>query len=329
MSLRTVDLFCGCGGLSLGLKKAGLNVVLGADSCEETMTVYRRNNVDHPGITQDLSVFRSTLKMVEFFEPDLIAGGPPCQDYSAAGNRTEGAQASMTIEFAGVVRYMRPKVFIMENVTPAERSETYQRAGEIFRKEGYGLTQRVLDASLCGVPQKRQRLFVVGALGEEDGWLNETIDKRLADEPMTIRDYMGDELDIEYYYRHPRTYGRRGVYSIDEPSATIRGVNRQPSPTYKKHPADLVSVKRKKVRALSPQERSRVQTFPKDFVWPDDISKTKLEQMIGNAVPVELGAFVGSCVIEALGLGVIDQPGRKAKKSARLVSVDGKVLEAA
>lgn len=74
----------------------------------------------------------------------------------------------------------------------------------------------------CAGFLKRRRFFCIGLLGEEDGFLNSIIDANLDSKPMTIRDYMGDELDIEYYYRHPRNYNRRGIFSIDEPSPTVR-----------------------------------------------------------------------------------------------------------
>lgn len=313
MGLKTVDLFCGCGGLSLGLKKAGFDIILGVDGSEQVMSVYRKN-LEHDNATSDLSDPERTKRFLDLYPPEMIAGGPPCQDYSIAnGKRKEGERASLTLEFAEAVVYARPKVFIMENVAPAQKSETYLRANEVFREAGYGLTIVLLDASLCGVPQKRQRLFVIGALDQEDGWLDDTIKSRLAESPMTVREYMGDELGIDYYYRHPRIYARRGVYSLDEPSPTIRGVNREPSSTYKAHPADVADPSEVPVRALTFKERSRIQTFPKEFVWPKGLSKSALEQMVGNAVPVELGRFVGECVMKKLRLKPKSKRPRKKK----------------
>ncbi|MTH94990.1 DNA (cytosine-5-)-methyltransferase [Roseibium sp. RKSG952] len=321
--MKTVDLFCGCGGLSLGLERAGFNVVLGMDFNEGAMSTYRKN-LEHDAILSDLKDRDRTRALMRIYAPEVIAGGPPCQDYSSAGKRNEGGRASLTLEFADAVIYALPKVFIMENVEPAIRSETYRQANDLFRAAGYGLTQRVLDASLCGVPQKRKRLFVVGAIGYEDGWLNDVIEERLADQPMSVREYMGDEIDIEHYYRHPRSYKRRGVFSIDEPSATIRGVNREPSGTYTAHPGDVADPSHVSVRALTVNERSRVQTFPREFVWPEKLSKTALEQMIGNAVPVELGRFVGECVLQKLGLK--KQPVKRERRKSQPKAVDEVVV---
>lgn len=114
---------------------------------------------------------------------------------------------------------------------------------------------------------------------------------------MTIRDYLGDSLGIEHYYRHPRSYKRRAVFSIDEPSPTIRGVNRPIPKTYIKHSGDTSTIS-DQVRPLTTIERSYLQTFPKDFIFEG--SKTDLEQMIGNAVPVKLAEYVAGCIQQYL-----------------------------
>ena len=110
---------------------------------------------------------------------------------------------------------------------------------------------------------------------------------------MTVADYFGSALNIKYYYRHPRSYVRRGIFSVDEPSPTIRGVNRPMPDGYKLHANDPVSSK-DGVRPLTTKERSMIQTFPKDFVFLG--SKTNQEQMIGNAVPVNLGTYIAEAI---------------------------------
>ena len=114
---------------------------------------------------------------------------------------------------------------------------------------------------------------------------------------MTLRDYFGDSLGFEYYYRHPRNYSRRGIYSIDEPAPTMRGVNRPVPKGYLGHPNDPCPVS-KDLHVLTTKERAKIQTFPDDYIWVG--SKTDLEQMIGNAVPVKLGEFVANIMKECL-----------------------------
>ena len=118
----------------------------------------------------------------------------------------------------------------------------------------------------------------------------------MSDQPTTVRDWFGDTLNTETYYRHPRSYARRGIFSIDEPSPTIRGVNR-PIPTgYPGHPGDAGPISQ--TRPLTTRERASIQTFPEDFRFIS--SKTDTEQMIGNAVPVELAHFIARAIAETL-----------------------------
>jgi len=289
-----VDLFAGCGGLSLGFQEAGYELLAAYDFWEPAVKVYRRNFTGHEIFQMDLSNVEAAIPHIEQFHPTMIIGGPPCQDFSHAGKRQEGKRASLTESYAQIVSTIRPEWFVMENVDRAEKSISYSKARELLKNAGYGLTEHIYDASLCGVPQKRKRFICVGHIGDCDGFLNEIIVRREAKQSMTMRDYFGDSLGIEYYYRHPRNYSRRGVFSIDEPSPTIRGVNRPVPAGYVKNPNDPVGPEN--IRPLTTMERAQVQTFPKDFIF--DGCKTDLEQIIGNAVPVKLGTFVAQCIKE-------------------------------
>lgn len=288
-----VDLFAGCGGLSLGFMKAGFDVVAAFERWGVAADCYEAN-FSHPLFRMDLSDSDAAAEVVAGFSPDAVIGGPPCQDFSHAGKRVEGGRASLTESFAHVVASVRPKWFLMENVDRAQKSAAFARARSVFEEAGYGLTERVLLASRCGVPQRRRRFFCAGALGEEDGWLDEELDAGLSEHEMTVRDYLGDGLGVEFYYRHPRNYNRRGVFSIDEPAPTMRGVNRPVPKGYPGHPDDASPVT-SELRPLTTLERSLIQTFPADFKWTG--SKTDREQMIGNAVPVNLARYVAEAML--------------------------------
>jgi len=300
MKLTAVDLFCGCGGLSRGLGNAGFEVLAGLDSWKQAISVYAANNPGHDAIVHDLSDEEATYAVVSGYAPFLVAGGPPCQDFSSAGKREEGARADLTVKYARLIARVRPTAFIMENVERAKLSDAYREATEIYREAGYGISLRVLDASRVGVPQKRKRLVMVGVHGENDGFLDARLDSCLSNPVTTVRGYLGGEIGFEHYYRHPRSYARRAIYSIDEPSATIRGVNRPMPSNYAKHEGDTADPDPSRVRALTFRERARIQSFPADYVWPEGISKAAAEQMIGNAVPVLLGEFVGRQLAEHL-----------------------------
>ena len=119
--------------------------------------------------------------------------------------------------------------------------------------------------------------------------MKKNLESGLSQKSTTLRDYFGDTLDFEYYYRHPRNYNRRAIFSIDEPAPTMRGVNRPVPKGYPGHPNDACPISGN-VRALTTLERSLIQTFPVTFKWCGN--KTEMEQMIGNAVPVKLAEYV-------------------------------------
>ena len=291
--INVVDIFCGCGGLSLGFQKAGFNVVRAFDNWDKAVGIYNRN-FDHEAELVD--AYNLTAEHIKSFSPDVIIGGPPCQDYSSAGKQDETqGRANLTLRYAELVCEVQPEWFVMENVDRILKSQTLPKAIDIFKSSGYGLSQVVLDASLCGVPQKRKRFFLIGHLGDNDDFLTESLYSDLSSKSTTIRDYLGDEFHTEYYYRHPRSYARRGIFSIDEPSPTVRGVNRPIPPGYPIHAGDATN-DLSKVRPLTTLERARIQTFPASFEFSG--SKTDLEQMIGNAVPVDLAKYVAKHLME-------------------------------
>lgn len=292
--MKAVDLFAGCGGLSLGFMKAGVKVKAAFDWWDPAIAVYAENIKQHPIHKKDLSDIEGSVQAIAKYKPEIIFGGPPCQDFSHAGKRSEGERADLTIAFAEIIKQIKPQWFVMENVDRAQKSKAFIEAMEIFKQAGYGLTTVVLDASFCGVPQKRKRFFCIGRQSAQDSFLLPIINKKLSAKPMTMRDYFGNDLCLEHYYRHPRNYSRRAIFSIDEPAPTVRGVNRPVPSGYEKHPGDPVDPKT--IRPLTTEERAQVQTFPKDFKWLG--TKTDKEQMIGNAVPVGLAEFVGSCILE-------------------------------
>lgn len=291
--MRVVDLFCGCGGLSLGFQKACIDVVAGYDNWNPAIATHKYNFAN-PVHKIDLFDVESAAEHIRQYTPDMIIGGPPCQDFSSAGLRNEdNGRGDLTISYAKIVSAIKPNWFLMENVATITKTRKLVEAKSIFKNAGYGLTQIVLDASLCGVPQKRKRFFLIGHLGESDNFMSDFIIKRLSPKPMSVKDYFGDSIDIDYYYRHPRSYARRGVFSVNEPSPTIRGVNRPIPSGYKLHPNDPVETL-DGVRPLTTHERSMIQTFPEDFIFCG--TRSEIEQMIGNAVPVNLGAFVANCI---------------------------------
>lgn len=292
--MRTVDLFAGCGGMSKGFQNAGFDIVAAFEYWNVAAQCYR-DNFNHPVYEMDLSNTDEAIEAIRKFNPELIIGGPPCQDFSHAGKRIEADRASLTEAYATIVTTIKPTYFVMENVDRARNSNAFKVAKELFTNNGYGLTEIVLDASHCGVPQKRKRFFCIGVLNQSNDAVKTAIQKNISQHETTLRDYFGNSLDFEFYYRHPRNYSRRAVFSIDEPAPTMRGVNRPVPKGYPGHPNDACPVA-DNVRALTTNERALIQTFPTDFKWIGN--KTDTEQMIGNAVPVKLAEYVANALKE-------------------------------
>jgi len=261
--MKVVDLFAGCGGMSLGFKNAGFDIIAAVEHWDKAILCYQEN-FSHPVHNLDLHDHAEASEMIGPLSPDIIIGGPPCQDFSHAGKRLEGERADLTLSFAKIVASVKPMWFVMENVDRIVNSNAYQEARTIFVEAGYGLTEQVLDASLCGVPQKRKRFFSIGRLGSEDGFLESPIKVNLRAEPMTIRGYLGGSCRSDYFYCHPRNYSRRAIFSVDEPSPTIRGVNRPVPSGYHGHPGDA-SPLMPSVQPLTTLERAQIQTFPEQF----------------------------------------------------------------
>ena len=280
--MRAVDIFSGCGGMSLGFEQVGVDVVA-FDNWKPAVEIYKAN-FKHPILQKDLCD-EDSIQLIADKQPDIIIGGPPCQDYSIAGKRQIGERANLTIRFAEIVTCVKPQWVVFENVYNIERFGTLPVMRNKLKAAGYGLSERVIDASLCGAPQARKRFILVGHMNDSDGFLD--------DHHMTVREYLGDKLHTQYYYMHPRSYARRAVFSIDEPAATIRGINRPIPSNYKRHPSDAAAIE-DGVRALTTKERSYLQTFPDAFKLPG--AKTNVELAIGNAVPPALAKYIAKCI---------------------------------
>jgi DNA (cytosine-5)-methyltransferase 1 len=175
--LTCIDLFCGCGGFSLGLERAGFNVLAAIDFNTEAVQVFRRNFPRVPQVLQkDLTKFPpcELADLLGTNEVDAIVGGPPCQGFSTVRQRDganngprmiEDNRRHLYKEFLGYVAFFRPKVFVMENVLgirSAAGGKYFTRVQKEARAAGYRVHPQVEKAVELGVPQKRQRQLIVG-----------------------------------------------------------------------------------------------------------------------------------------------------------------------
>lgn len=298
--MPVVDLFCGCGGLSRGFELAGFDIVAAFDGWASAVTCYNEN-FDHEAHQLDLSDVDNAVNEIQQYAPTIIIGGPPCQEFSNAGRRQEGNRADLTIRYAEIITHIMPPYFLMENVPRARNSRAYATAKALYHAHGYGLTEVVLDASRCGVPQKRNRFFCIGALDAREDFLLEYIFEAYTGTPLSVAQYFAANnipLPIQAYYRHPTTYHRRAIFGVDEVAPTIRGVNRPRPATYVRHERDAVPAEDVAgINKLTLRQRATIQTFPQNFTFEGlDIALCDLEQMVGNAVPVCLAQFVANCL---------------------------------
>lgn len=293
--MTTIDLFAGSGGLSLGLSRAGFDIVAAVDNWAPAVQTHRAN-LPHEVHQLDVSS-HAVGDLLRDLKPQCIVGGPPCQDFSSAGKRNEnGEKADMTRVFGDWVCIAQPDLVIMENVAAIVETRRFKLLCTLLQIERYDPYMKVVNAANYGVPQNRKRLILIGV--RRRGLALRAFESlaAAAASPLTVRQYMGAELDVEHYYRHPRSYARRGVFSVDEPSPTIRGVNRPIPPGYKPHPGDATQ-DLTTVRPLTAAERARIQTFPPEWVWHG--TRAEQEQQIGNAVPPNLAEHIGRAVMAA------------------------------
>lgn len=293
--MKVFDLFAGCGGLTQGFIDAGFDVIGAADNWAPALATYRLN-FSHPIFDVDLADVEKASSLISTMtKPDVVIGGPPCQDFSIANNKQTRKRANLTLSFVRTALLVDVPMIVMENVYNIERYPILDRVVHLLHQSGYGVTRRVIDASRVGVPQMRKRFFLIAIKDESDDRLGKLLDDGLSHERTTVRQYLKDEIDTDFYYAHPRNYKRRAVFSLDEPAATIRRVNRPIPKNYKKHPADKCAVG-PDVRPLTTFERARIQTFPKSFKFVGSLSQQ--EQQIGNAVPVLLARYIASALLK-------------------------------
>jgi DNA (cytosine-5)-methyltransferase 1 len=170
-----IDLFSGCGGMSLGLEAAGFDIAASVELDPIHALVHHVNFPYSVSICQDINYLNpkkliAQIKQKGFIgEIDLIAGGPPCQGFSHIGKRQlDDPRNSLVFQYVRIIKDIQPKYFIFENVPGIASGEHRQFLDELireFKRIGYAIAQpiKILDASLFGAPQKRKRLILIGS----------------------------------------------------------------------------------------------------------------------------------------------------------------------
>jgi len=257
--LNFIDLFCGCGGFSLGLKRAGLTGLAAIDFNSEAIAVFKKNLPEIPHILdEDLTRFAPSEleKLIGTDKIDIIVGGPPCQGFSTV-RQVDGANNGKRLvdderrylyrEFLRYVKFFHPKVFVMENVLgirSASEGEYFTRVQTEARALGYRVHAQIEDCVDLGLPQKRRRqLFIGTRLGLPDYFRPDLkpaprIDvgsegSRGLKAPLTLWEAIGDlpplaagagteesEYDLERFKNQLKAYGGRYLLDVLEVDIT-------------------------------------------------------------------------------------------------------------
>jgi DNA (cytosine-5)-methyltransferase 1 len=160
--MRYLDLFCGAGGLTLGLQQAGWECAGALDHSEDALETYHHNFASHPTFLDNISSFALNIPRATR-DVDWVVGGPPCQGFSTVGKRLRNDPRNALVqEFAKIVDEIRPQGFLVENVVGLRDMDFVESVRELFEASGYAVSTMVLKAADFGVPQLRHRIFFVG-----------------------------------------------------------------------------------------------------------------------------------------------------------------------
>ncbi len=318
-----IDLFAGAGGTALGLENAGFRHALLNEFDKHAAATLKLNrpdwNINDGDIHNvDFRQFRGKV--------DLIEGGFPCQAFSYAGKRLgfDDTRGTLFHEFARAVKEVQPKIAIGENVRGLlthDEGRTLKTMVKVLQDLGYNVAYKILRSQYLDVPQKRERLIIMGVRKDIADMV---VFPREKDYTISLREAIGDnplsdgqkyseskhkimkrvpaggywrdlpdELQREYMkasYFH--TGGKTGMarrLSWDEPSLTLT-CNPAQKQTERCHPVET--------RPLNVREYARVQTFPDTWNFSGSVSQQY--KQIGNAVPVNLGYYMGRSAIHVL-----------------------------
>ena len=172
--LNSIDLFSGCGGMTLGFGWAGFNSVLASDIDENCEKTFAKNFPEIPFLCGDLSHFKKEDfdKIISSKKIDVIIGGPPCQGFSLANKKrnkvSKDPRNKLFFEFVKTINWYNPKAFVMENVKgllSMQKGEVIKQIQKEFKNAGnygYEVRTKILKASDYGVPQSRERVIIIG-----------------------------------------------------------------------------------------------------------------------------------------------------------------------
>ena len=302
--MKIVSLFSGAGGLDLGLIKAGHEIVWANDNDPHAVETYKYNIGPH-AVLGDIK----DIKTKDIPECDVVVGGFPCQGFSVANTARSSSDSrnKLYLELLRVITDKQPAFFLAENVKgllSLEKGKVFEIILKDFNSLGYRVQYKVLNAAHFGVPQRRERLIIVGVRNDIDykyefpkqthispdksdelgllPWVSIGSALKHVPEPEEAPD-LPNHTYSKYKLRFNGYIGNRLIDpNLPAPTVTARGDNKG-GVVVLHHP--------KNHRRMSARELALTQSFPMDFLFcsPQSISY----RLIGNAVPPLLGEVIG------------------------------------
>lgn len=308
--LHAVDLFCGAGGASEGLARAGFDVVAGVDKGASAVATHRENHdgqtIQHDLRDVNLSVLPARAKVSEYVHGSFVCKGSSPANHNASA---DDERNDLALSFLDWIEALQPAVWTIENVARfwAYRGDEVERRAE---RLGYRLERVVLNAANYGVPQTRDRLFVIAvdeSLDTNVHWPERTHSETpywtLSDR--RVEEFVGvvDALDLEWPKVVHKGSGATSPANWRPGSAPSHTVTGQGNNVVA--PADDPDA----WRQYTVDELARLQGFPEDYEFVGN--KTEKQMQIGNAVPPALMEAVATTARDAL---VSAEPATAAKQ---------------
>lgn len=302
---KMVDLFAGIGGTRLGFHQTGrVSTIFSSEINKYSATTYKANFGDQP--RGDITKIQAS----EIPDFDILVAGFPCQAFSLAGKKLgfEDSRGTLFFEVARVIKEKRPKAFLLENVKNLvnhDNGNTFKVIIETLQSLNYEVYYHLLKAKDFGVPQNRERIYIVGFDKTQVSNYKDfnfpippcskTRVKDILDESVDDKYTISDKLWIGFQNRKARNnkVGKGFGFSLvnEDDSYTNTLLARY----YKDGKEILISQENKNPRRLTPRECARLQGFPDNFIIP--VSDTQAYQGFGNSVAV--------CVIHAIAEQII------------------------
>lgn len=300
--LKMIDLFAGIGGIRLGFEKIGAECVFTSEWDSHAQKTYHTNFEEMPygDITQ--------IEPKDIPSFDIILGGFPCQPFSQAGKKLglTDTRGTLFFDIAKIIEHHLPKVVFLENVKrfkSHDKGNTFATVKNVLESLGYEVYAEVLNAKDFGVPQNRERIYIIGFLGKTDFKFPKPLNKKTR-----LGDILEKKVDPKYtlsdklwagHQRRKKQHAAKGYgfgYSMfNENSVYTSTISAR---YYKDGSEILIEQKEKNPRKLTPREAARLQGFPESFQLPT--SDNQAYKQFGNSVAVPVIKALAKEVHKAL-----------------------------